>query len=287
MAPPALTQSGGPSSRRRQLLTRNRLRFANRTRIYLIPTIDELRQEEHEAMWVTTADEKASQADVIKNIMRLRHGGPEDHHDEEHCGRGLEHMRSQAQADQRKMNKEAVTRAVLDLQDEHFDEDLFDEDALAEVAESASRWARERALQLAAQDEAYVRLHVRPEHEEETQLESDRDEEKDAADSVAQLQILEEALVLSEASEEESEKQEQEHFHNGARPRSASSAVAHDHPIINATSGAARFAASVTDSFLNSLSDRTSSSTTSMASKPRPEPIRERSNERQQNKALS
>ena len=72
-------------------------------------------------------------------------------------------MRSQAHMDQRRMNKEAVTHGVLDLQDEHFDADVFDEDALAEVAASASRWARELAVQRAAQDEAYVRLHVRPE----------------------------------------------------------------------------------------------------------------------------
>ena len=253
-------------------------------------------------MWVTQADEKASQADVVKNIMRLRQGGPEDHHDEEHCGRGLEHMRSQAHMDQRRMNKEAVTHGVLDLQDEHFDADVFDEDALAEVAASASRWARELAVQRAAQDEAYVRLHVRPEHEEEAQMERDQEQERlqedsgEEEDSVDQLQILEEALVLSEESEEESEdeEQEQEHgssssssshrgdhqLHHTTRPRSASSTIAQDHPIINATSGAARAAAAATDSFLNRISDRTTS--TGKASKRRAEPTREGSNGRQE-----
>ena len=246
-------------------------------------------------MWVTQADEKASQADVVKNIMRLRQGGPEDHHDEEHCGRGLEHMRSQAHMDQRRMNKEAVTNGVLDLQDEHFDADVFDEDALAEVAASASRWARELAVQRAAQDEAYVRLHVRPQHEEEAQMERDQEQERLQEDSVEeedpvdQLQILEEALVLSEESEEESEDEEQEHSssHRGdhhlrhtTRPRSASSTIAQDHPIINATSGAARAAAAATDSFLNRISDRTTS--TGKASKRRAEPTREGSNGRQE-----
>lgn len=287
-APPALTQSGGSSSRRRQLAG-ERLRFANRTRIYLIPTIDELRQEEYEAMWVTQADEKDSQADVVKNIMRLRQGVPEDHHDKEHCGRGLEHMRSQAHMDQRRMNKEAVTHGVLDLQDEHFDADVFDGDALAKVAATASRRATERALQLAAQDEAYVRLHVRPEHEEEAQMERDQEQEHlqensgEEEDSVDQLQILEEALVLSEESEDESEDQEQEHnshrsdhqLHHNTRPRSASSTIAQDHPIINANSGAARAAAAATDSFLNRISNRTTS-------KPRTEPTREGSDGRQE-----
>ena len=296
MAPPALTQSG--SSSRRMRLSGNRLRFANRTRIYLIPTIDELRQEEYEAMWVTQADEKASQADVVKNIMRLRQGGPEDHHDEEHCGRGLEHMRSQAHMDQRRMNKEAVTHGVLDLQDEHFDGDVFDEDALAEVAASASRWSRELAVQRAAEDEAYVRLHVRPEHEEEAQMERDQEQERpqedsgEEEDSVDQLQILEEALVLSEESEEESEDEDQEHgssssssyrgdhqLRHTTRPRSASSTIAQDHPIINATSGAARAAAAATDSFLNRISNRTTSAATGKASTP---PIREGSNGRQE-----
>ena len=280
-------------------LSGNRLRFANRTRIYLIPTIEELRQEEYEAMWVTQADEKASQADVVKNIMRLRQGGPEDHHDEEHCGRGLEHMRSQAHMDQRRMNKEAVTHGVLDLQDEHFDADVFDEDALAEVAASASRWSRELAVQRVAQDEAYVQLHVRPEHEEEAQMERDQEQERpqedsgEEEDSVDQLQILEEALVLSEESEEESEDEDQEHgssssssSHRGdhqlrhtTRPRSASSTIAQDHPIINATSGAARAAAAATDSFLNRISNRTTSAATGKASTP---PIREGSNGRQE-----
>ena len=248
-------------------------------------------------MWVTQADEKASQADVVKNIMRLRQGGPEDHHDEEHCGRGLEHMRSQAHMDQRRMNKEAVTHGVLDLQDEHFDADVFDEDALAEVATSASRWARERAIQLAAQDEAYVRLHVRPEHEEEAQMERDHEQERlsegvdEEEDSVDQLQILEEALVLSEESEEESEDQELEHdsshrsdhqVQHSARPRSASSSIAQDHPIINAIPGAARNAEATTESFLNRISNRTSASAAGKATKPRTESIRERSEGRQE-----
>ncbi len=273
MAPPAITQSDG--SRRRRRLNNNRLRFANRTKIYLIPTIDELREEEVEAMWVTQADEKASQADVVKNIMRLRRGGPLDHHDEEHCGRGLEHMRSQAHMDQRRANKEAVTHGVLDLQDEHFEADVFDEDALAEVGTSASLWARERALQLAAQDEAYVRLHVRPEYEEEAQMERDHQQQQDLEDSVDQLQILEEALVLSES--EEDQDQDDHRAHNVARPRSASSTLAQDNPIINATSSTTRASAADTDSFLNRISSRTF-----VPSKPRAEATRERSNGRRE-----
>ena len=62
--------------------------------------------------------------------------------------------------------------------------DVFDEDALAEVGASASLWARERALQLAAQDEAYVRLHVRPEYEEEAQMERDQQQQQNQEDSV-------------------------------------------------------------------------------------------------------
>lgn len=58
--------------------------------------------------------------------------------------------------------------------------DVFDEDALA----SASLWARERALQLAAQDEAYVRLHVRLEYEEEAQMERDQQQQQNQEDSV-------------------------------------------------------------------------------------------------------
>ena len=156
-----------------------------------------------------------------------------DHHDEEHCGRGLEHMRSQVHMDQRRANKEAVTHGVLNLQDEHFEADVFDEDALAEVGASASLWARERALQLAAQDEAYVRLHVRPEYEEEAQMERDQQQQQNQEDSVDQLQILEEALVLSES--EEDQDQDDHRAHNVARPRSASSTLAQDNPITNAT----------------------------------------------------
>ena len=226
-------------------------------------------------MWVTQADEKASQADVVKNIMRLRRGGPLDHHDEEHCGRGLEHMRSQAHMDQRRANKEAVTHGVLDLQDEHFEADVFDEAALAEVGASASLWARERAFQLAAQDEAYVRLHVRPEYEEEAQMERDRQQQQDQEDSVDQLQILEEALVLSES--EEDQDQDDHRAHNVARPRSASSTLAQDNLIINATPSTARASAADTDSFLDRISSRTF-----VPSKARAEATRERSNGRRE-----
>ena len=116
-------------------------------------------------MWVTQADEKASQADVVKNIMRLRQGGPEDHHDEEHCGRGLEHMRSQAHMDQRKIFKDALFDAVLDEQDRQIGEGIVDDEALAEVAARMSQRAKDAALALASSDEAYVRRYRKEEEE--------------------------------------------------------------------------------------------------------------------------
>lgn len=82
--------------------------------------------------------------------------------------------------------------------------DVFDEDALAEVGASASLWARERALQLAAQYEAYVRLHVtcRPEYEEEAQTERDHQQQQNQEDSVGirYMYLTARALIIPNTS---------------------------------------------------------------------------------------
>ena len=152
---------------------RRRVRFANRTRIYLIPCISEFKREEHAAIWMTDEDQKASQQGVVEDILRLRRtaaiesSSDHDHHDDtdESCGRGLEHMRSQSHMEQRRMNKEANLNGVLDVQDDHFDAGVFNDHEIAEVSISTSEWARQRALSVAASDAAYVWHHVRIDEE--------------------------------------------------------------------------------------------------------------------------
>lgn len=217
-------------------------------------------------MWMTEHDHKASQQDVVKSILNLRKNTAvsDDHHDEEHCGRGLEHMRSQAHIDERRINKEAVVHGVLDVQDDHFDAGIIDEEEIARTASATSQCATQIALSLAASDAAYVRLHVRTEQEQQVylrQLEEAKNstngnnEDTPIEDAIDELMVLDRAIELSEEEEDpEDNGAGQDHARTG--PRTA--VIAHPRSAPSTITAAAAGAASKTpvDSFLNRISTR-------------------------------
>ena len=126
--------------------------FDRRTRVYLIPTLSEMKQKEYDACFVTDAESKEAQEEMLSCILAMRRGLNDNDDDSGLCFRGIEHMRSAASMSQRNDHKLHVTDSILDAQDE--DEDP---DHIAAVARRVTRWAVEAALTKASSDAAFVR----------------------------------------------------------------------------------------------------------------------------------
>eukprot|EP00563_Minutocellus_polymorphus_P020608 CAMPEP_0197726924 /NCGR_PEP_ID=MMETSP1434-20131217/17709_1 /TAXON_ID=265543 /ORGANISM="Minutocellus polymorphus, Strain CCMP3303" /LENGTH=193 /DNA_ID=CAMNT_0043312979 /DNA_START=101 /DNA_END=682 /DNA_ORIENTATION=+ len=108
-----------------QVSQKRGLKFSRRTRIYLVPTLNELTQEEYDACYRTSEDEKESQDHLVKTITTARqHGGvdiPRNLRDQL-TTRGIEHMACSSRMRQRSAIKKRVVNAVLDEQDQQFDD---------------------------------------------------------------------------------------------------------------------------------------------------------------------
>ena len=112
-------------SKDRDQTSGRRLQFSRRTRIYLIPTLDELTQTEYDACYRTPQDEKESQDHLVQTITTARQheGGniPRDLQDRL-TTRGIEHMTCSNRMRRRSEIKKRVVNAVLDEQDLQFDD---------------------------------------------------------------------------------------------------------------------------------------------------------------------
>ena len=153
---------------------RRRLTFNNRTRIYLIPTLEELTTTEFAATYRTPDEDTANQKEIIRTIQAMaqhnfRDGDvlPSDLFDnsatDELTTRGLEHMRSSAHVRERKQTKLMVTDAILTEQEEQWDcgrTVAESEEDIADVSRSVTSRCVQEALERAAGDAAYVRRVV-------------------------------------------------------------------------------------------------------------------------------
>lgn len=101
------------------------LKFKRQTRVYLIPTLDELTDEEYESIYRSPADEERSKEDIFKTILGVRrvlNNLPPPKTQEEHTIRGIEHLVCAVRLAQRTEVKQRVLNAVLDEQDRQFDQ---------------------------------------------------------------------------------------------------------------------------------------------------------------------
>lgn len=124
------------------------LRFCRRTKIYLIPTVNEMTKDEHRSVYRSREDEQKSQQDLAKTIMLARHhNGRLPKEFEAHLTlRGVEHMASEESVKRRAARKRAILDAVLDEQDRQFDafeagetpSPIFDADTIALIAQQFS-----------------------------------------------------------------------------------------------------------------------------------------------------
>ena len=130
--------------------------FSSKTKVFLISTVNEMSDVEWDATYPTAEDMHRGQRNVVESILSLRQGKDESIEDGV-CHRGLEHMRTPATVETSRAAKMAVIDAVLHEQERQWDAGIFDDAALARVAEGASRSARDAALSLAAADEVFAR----------------------------------------------------------------------------------------------------------------------------------
>ena len=155
------TSSGGTSSddsSRQGRRTSIPVSFNSKTKVFLIPTVDEMSDAEWDATYPTAEDMHRGQRNVVESILSLRRGNDESIEDGV-CHRGLEHMRNPTTVETSRAAKMTVIDAVLHEQERQWDAGIFDDVALARVAEAASRSARDTALSLAAADEAFARRY--------------------------------------------------------------------------------------------------------------------------------
>ena len=143
------------------------VRFA--VRFTHIPTIsiDDMSDEEHRATYDTDEDGTNRQQSLVECIAAMRTLSLTETEFEEqhnHTSRGIEMMMSHQSIQQAKARKMAVIDAVLDEQDDQFDQGYFDANRLAQVSTEAGNAhnSTQRALEAAAADQAYVNDHVRP-----------------------------------------------------------------------------------------------------------------------------
>ena len=101
------------------------LKFKRQTRVYLIPTLDELTDEEYNSMYWSPADEERSKEDIHKTLLQARRilsNLPPPKTQEEVTVRGIEHLVSAERLAQRRKVKQRVLVAVLDEQDRQLDQ---------------------------------------------------------------------------------------------------------------------------------------------------------------------
>ena len=160
---------------------RRRLTFNNRTRIYLVPTLEELTTAEFAATYRTPDDDTANQQEIIRTIQAmaqhnfhdgdvlppafLNNNNNNDDEDttDELTTRGLEHMRSSAHVRERKETKLMVTDVILTEQEEQWDcgrTVAESEEDIADVSRAVTSRSVQEAIEKAARDAAYVRRVV-------------------------------------------------------------------------------------------------------------------------------
>lgn len=176
--------------------------FDRRTRVYLIPTVNEMRQEDYDACFITDAESKEAQEEMLSCIGAMRRGLNDNDEEGGLCFRGIEHMRSAASMSQRNDRKLHVTDSILDAQDED-----GDPDHIAAVARRVAHWAVEAALIKASSDAAFVRRMQK--NASRTNLDSLSTAESNADLLRAQViqDTLDEALSTSSAEDIERDRE--------------------------------------------------------------------------------
>ena len=142
------------------------VRFHRRTKIYLIPTVDELTKQERNSVYRSQEDEQKSHQELAKTIVLARHhnGRLPKESKANLTLRGIEHMASEECVKRRAARKRAIFDAVLDEQDRQFaafeagetSSPIVDADKIALVAQQCSSACLCSAEIRGKQDESFA-----------------------------------------------------------------------------------------------------------------------------------
>eukprot|EP00567_Pseudictyota_dubia_P005535 CAMPEP_0197440710 /NCGR_PEP_ID=MMETSP1175-20131217/7138_1 /TAXON_ID=1003142 /ORGANISM="Triceratium dubium, Strain CCMP147" /LENGTH=249 /DNA_ID=CAMNT_0042970859 /DNA_START=89 /DNA_END=838 /DNA_ORIENTATION=+ len=148
-------------------------RFDVKVEVYSTIPLSEMTPCEIESSFLCNADLLRIKQNCGRAVRALRRGEAEgrnrnhnsngDDEEEELCFRGLEHMRSQAHLEQRRINRDCNVQAVLFEQQKQWHqkppssaEDM--DEAVAEASRTTSKWARDLATANGMADAAFVRM---------------------------------------------------------------------------------------------------------------------------------
>lgn len=181
--------------------------FSSHSEVFPVPHLSDMADVEVSARWMSRRDLEFLQLDAVSTARAMRQGRLDPR---TMTPRGLEHLRSAGHLEQRKINKDCVSHAVLGAQrrgraigdGEDSGEDIAEE--LRAASERASLWAREYALALGKEDAAFVeaerkalRMALRDSVKGTTPM-ANKASENSAKERC--LAVLESAMVLTEGN---------------------------------------------------------------------------------------
>ena len=158
-----ITTSPSSSSRRRKL--KRTVSFATRATANIIASLDDISEQEKEALWRTAEDRKDDELNIVQTVKAYRKAitkksGSKTHElPQDMTPRGIEHLINPEKRDRLRQRRERMVDAVLDLQDDYWKRGahLAEPIALRTVSMKHTAADVEEAIKKAASDEAYVR----------------------------------------------------------------------------------------------------------------------------------
>jgi hypothetical protein len=130
--------------------------------IFLIPTADELSDDEFDAVWYNSADYAQIKSSCLEMGKRIKSGLPED---ETNCYRGLEFLGSKALRQRRSLNRRRAAMSVFMEQEQQWEEECrLPQEEIANAYKSCTRHCQSEAFRRGILD-AEIALEVVNENE--------------------------------------------------------------------------------------------------------------------------
>ena len=149
--------------------------FAPSARIYLVPGLSEFTQKQIHQIWLQDEEEEASRDAVVSDVVIMRRlykkgysikeilsGRENESTDDATCFRGIEHMVTSDASREKKARRKRAVRAVLVEQERQHQMGEEEPDLIASASLHATKYARDRAIEIASGDLRYVLNHVVP-----------------------------------------------------------------------------------------------------------------------------
>ena len=143
------TNAASVDGRRQQRRRRRRVAFNETTRILVVPGLWQFPEKVKRDIFYDNDDYLDMKDDIRRSARAARKGraGADD------CIRGIEHLRSRSQIEERRSSQRAVFDAVLTTQDRLREDGRADASEIARASMCQTRKAKDRARDFAMQDE--------------------------------------------------------------------------------------------------------------------------------------